>query len=298
MRTPQKKHVPSGFTLVELLVVIGIIALLIAILLPALGRARQNAQRIACSSKLRQIVIAAQIQSQDHQGYYPLVGGMPNNGPQPPDLNDFYATKYSYMSITEGSYTRLLSPITTTLGAVMGSKRAILTATISAGGTVGWDDTNYIANFVCPSHATNASELPNLTINASGNPVMVLWQDRQSYVYNEAVMGINDTYGRLRGLSTQIHQPALTFFAIDGVGGAITHYPGTSIAIPMVTIYNKLKNHSATLGDALAGTYAGDPQNFDMLRHQGKLNVACFDGHVETKNITAKDLASIYVLAP
>jgi prepilin-type processing-associated H-X9-DG protein len=285
---------------VELLVVIGIIALLIAILLPALNHARQAAQRTACASKLRQLIISAHLQAQDHQGYYPLVGGMPNNGPQPPDLDDFYSTKYSYTSVQlSPDYTRVLAPITTTLGAVMGSKRGILTTTATiTNGMASLDQTDYIRNFLCPSQTTTPTELPNLIISACGNPVSLCWQDQQSYVYNEAVMGVNDTYGRLRGLSTQIHQPAQTFFAIDGVGGATNHYPGTSITIPMVTIYNKQKNHSATLADALAGTYAGDPQTFDLLRHQGKVNIACFDGHVETRNITAKYLAGIFVLAP
>ena len=45
----------NGFTLVELLVVIGIIAVLIALLMPTLGKVRQSAQRTACRASLRDI---------------------------------------------------------------------------------------------------------------------------------------------------------------------------------------------------------------------------------------------------
>ena len=65
-----------AFTLIELLVVISIISLLIAILTPALARAKQQGKSILCLSNLRQMVIAANIYVTDNDGYYPLAGLM------------------------------------------------------------------------------------------------------------------------------------------------------------------------------------------------------------------------------
>src|SRR5687768_15461215 len=63
-----------GFSLAELLVVIGIIATLIALLLPSLTRAREQANSIQCLATLRSIGMAAQMHAQEHQGYLPTAG--------------------------------------------------------------------------------------------------------------------------------------------------------------------------------------------------------------------------------
>lgn len=113
-----KRHAHGGFTLVELLVVVAIISLLIAVLLPAIGRARDVARLSACGSNLRGLGVAASAHAAERKGWFPQT--MRSNplsvhggygylrfwriGGVDPEDNRFFGGDYSYFQWQRGSH--------------------------------------------------------------------------------------------------------------------------------------------------------------------------------------------------
>src|SRR5580658_225018 len=302
----QAKAPPDGrgFTLVELLVVIGIIAALIAMLLPTLIGARRAAMQVQCAAQIQQVLELVQNHATTHLGYVPMAGMLNVPSINPSGLNDPTQSKYDYLSIG-GVATNTPLCFTASFASDLGDLRILNAQTVDDLNTAQMDPRGFLRIFRCPSHLPEPGPLwgPLLYLavppaDGSGNIAWQSWNESQSYIYNEAALGWDDTLGRNRGQVSRVRLHSQTMIMADGLGGSASRVTGLNLPsggeilnMAMSTVYNKVPNGPVTLADALAGNAnAGDPQNFDTVRHHGRMNIGYFDGHVESRNISANDL--------
>ncbi len=188
---PNSKISRRGFSLVELLVVIGIIALLIAMLLPALASSRRSAQLIKCAANLRTIGQAMNQCANEHRGYLPLAGTIYIKGglapATPSNIGDGSRQRYTYFDYDGGgnymptSPTAALAPY---LGAatVRGDNYTDANADIQAPGPL--QDA-----FLCPSDEPTINRTYGagaLIIDRFNNDALNGWS---SYGFNAEALG-------------------------------------------------------------------------------------------------------------
>jgi prepilin-type N-terminal cleavage/methylation domain-containing protein/prepilin-type processing-associated H-X9-DG protein len=240
-----------GFTLVELLVVIGIIALLISILLPSLSKAREQAQTIKCLSNLRQLSMAVGTYTQMHNGYIP-----------PADVVEVnYPVNLAYQGWTETWVTMLMAD-------------NLITVPPAASPTTPTGDDNILR---CPSgvmemsaFTMNSSTIPASRIDSAG--AMAAPHTSIRLVPNATAFS---WYGVNGSTARSIPTP---FWRLD-IDASNTAKGWRKISEIRDT------SNMVAIFDGLIGTnYISNNANRIIARHNNKkiTNIAFFDGHAES----------------
>lgn len=232
-----------GFTLVELLVVIGIIAILIAMLLPALTKARQQAQTITCASNERQIYIGLVQYSGDWGGWIP----------QPMTNNNQFWVAADGRTYQWQTFAVVLSGG----GGIAGGSGASYTPYLGA--VTSRTPFNLPGVFICPAEAILGSGINSLTPAGRGSYALNQYLGVDNWTgVPDPQYGASGNFGGAFGyyrLSKTIHASDLYLLSDMGYLGTGQYY---------------------SLNSAIK---ASEPSSF---RHPGPkgINVAFADGHV------------------
>lgn len=240
----------KGFTLVELLVVIGIIAVLISVLLPALNKVRQQAARIKCQANLRTIMQASLMYADENKNQFPFCNWGSYNGLVTTSANygggwEFFVDaniRQGFGGDLDGAW----NPNPPIDGVMTG---------------VLWPYIKQLAAYHCPMDTDPANE------NWTGTHWL------SSYLANGAQCGFPNTGAT----------PPASLTALKGKPGLkATQFPHSAdCAMYWEAVENTYNGVSPVGGTGWNDGASGPQQEVLSDRHQNGANIAFLDGHVD-----------------
>ncbi len=250
-RRATKARTKRGFTLVELLVVIGIIAVLVSLLLPALNKARRSAVALSCISNMRQVYMEMRMYANQNSDRVPI--GY-NYADKRLGANTWMATGGA-----APSYNGTTQPYQWGAWTAMGW---LYYGGFMKNPKIYWDPQNL------PNNNMSAKG-PNPTFNAAGSPVWPPgnWRTASYPGWSNGVYGI--------GYTTR---PSVSWSAWDP----------TTATLPKATYtaYQSLPRFAQLKGQAILAE-SMYVSTFDQLPHSGGMNVCYADGSASWMNGTA-----------